>query len=100
MRRDSSLFSILWLVPVLACQSAWGAPAKGLTSVNRTVPKVEAAPLWPVFSEHPTENEIIHARVFPEPLIPFDGWATANENQDLVGTLQTFARQAPTAFTC
>jgi hypothetical protein len=58
--------------------------------LNRTVPQVTAAALTPQFSADPTDDELFHARIFEEPLIPSDAPAVSGENQALARALQAY----------
>jgi hypothetical protein len=58
-------------------------------AVNRTVPLVAMPPSRPVFSQVPTDAEILRARVFPEPLVPV-GASTSDENVALGAALLAF----------
>jgi RHS repeat-associated protein len=55
------------------------APLPPAVRVNRTIPKVTPIAAFPVFSKNPSDEDIIRARVFEEPLVPF---ATGNENEN------------------
>ncbi len=59
-------------------------------SINRTVPRVSAPPLRPVFSSDPEQAEISRARVFPEPLVPL-GTPSREENRALAAAVNAYA---------
>ena len=56
-------------------------PPPPQVTVNRTLPHVEPVPLYAVFSEAPTAEEITKARVFGEPIFPIGGTPTPKENR-------------------
>jgi RHS repeat-associated protein len=58
--------------------------------VNKTVPQVEPPPQYPTFSPIPTDEELFHARVFGEPLIPEAGERNDAENQALGQAITTY----------
>ena len=58
--------------------------------VNKTVPRVEPPPPYPTFSPIPTDDELFHARVFGEPLIPEAGETNDAENQALGQAISTY----------
>ena len=58
--------------------------------VNKTAPKVDPPPQYPTFSPIPTDEELFHARVFGEPLIPEAGEMNASENQALGQAITTY----------
>ena len=94
MKRRSLVSRTFCLFAAFACAPVWGATPPKTVKVNRTLPKIKAAPLWPVFSENPTDTEIIRARVFGEPLIPLGGPAPVDENRDLGNALLAFLHRA------
>ena len=61
-------------------------PAAPVVHVNRTTPPAQPAPPRPVFSAVPTDDEILRARVFPEPLVPV-GPTNAQDNVALAAAL-------------
>src|SRR5438876_2570982 len=60
--------------------------------VNRTIPAFVAPTSVAVFSKEPTDQEIFHARVFEEPLIPIGGKTTGKENQLLAEALSAYLK--------
>ena len=58
--------------------------------VNKTVPRVDPPPQYPTFSPIPTDDELFHARVFGEPLIPEAGETNDAENQALGQAISTY----------
>jgi len=60
--------------------------------VNRTIPRFAAHLAAPVFSNPPTDQEISHARVFEEPLIPIGLKTTPKENQGLAKALTAYMK--------
>ena len=58
--------------------------------VNTTAPDVEPPPAYPTFSPIPTDEELIGARVFGEPLIPESGEQNDSENQALAQAITTY----------
>ncbi|MGH2688164.1 MAG: hypothetical protein ACRDKW_05085, partial [Actinomycetota bacterium] len=64
-------------------------PPPPKVKVNRTQPKVKPVPLFPVFSENPTDKEIFKARVFSEPLVPL-GTPSAEENKALARAITAY----------
>ena len=57
---------------------------------NRTVPAVERAPLRPVFSSAPSDDELFRARVFSEPFVPMGGKPTVAQNVALVRAIGVY----------
>jgi len=53
-----------------ATRMAAVSPAAPSHAINHSVPVVERPTSAPVFSENPTAQEIVRARVFSEPLLP------------------------------
>ncbi len=60
--------------------------------VNRTVPKVTPVSSLPVFSANPADDEIMHARVFEEPLVPMGAPTNNEENRALVAALLAYLK--------
>ena len=56
---------------------------------NRQPPKVSPVPLQPVFSAVPTDDEILRARIFEEPLVPV-GETTPEENRALADAIDAY----------
>lgn len=77
-------------VPAAAPKAA-PAPAPPVR-VNRTVPKVKPVPEYPLFSEHPSEQELFRARVFAEPLVPVGGRPNDDENRALADAVTAYLR--------
>ena len=59
-------------------------------AVNTTVPDVSPPPAYPEFSAIPTDEELIQARVFGEPLFPEAGEQNDSENQALAQAITTY----------
>ncbi len=82
-------------VPILAGQQRDDergrepAQASRPVEVNRVVPDVQRAPLFPTFSAEPTVAEIATARVFAEPLVPI-GQPSVGENRRLVVAIKEY----------
>jgi hypothetical protein len=64
--------------------------------VNRTVPRATPPPPRPVFSNPPSDAEILRARVFPEPLVPVGG-STPDDNVALGAALLAYATTSDAA---
>jgi RHS repeat-associated protein len=77
--------------PVAQPPSVVPSPPK--VKVNRTVPKVTAPSVFPVFSSEPTAAEIFRARVFSEPLVAI-GETTPAENADLAQAITAYVHGA------
>jgi RHS repeat-associated protein len=91
--------------PAMARSSAPRVKSAGFTAtpvnapavVNRTVPKVSPPPTAPLFSDAPTDAEIMAAKVFDEPLLRIGGGDTnaANrraENAELAAAIAEYKR--------
>jgi RHS repeat-associated protein len=61
-------------------------------TVNRTIPSFAAHLPAPVFSSPPTDQEISHARVFEEPLMPIGRKTTQKENERLAKALTAYMK--------
>jgi RHS repeat-associated protein len=72
-----------------AAPSPAAAPAPAV-HVNRIVPAVQPVPALPAFSDVPTEDEITHARVFGEPLLPVAGSPSPEENKALAAAITSY----------
>ncbi len=64
-------------------------PPRG--SANRTLPSVKAPQVGVAFSETPTEAEVFHARVFPEPLVPI-ATPSVEETRALANAILAYSR--------
>ncbi len=62
--------------------------------MNRTVPKMKPPKLGLEFSANPTTQEISHARVFEEPLVPIGGEPSAEENAALAAALLAYSKRS------
>jgi hypothetical protein len=67
-----------------------------VVKVNRTVPKVNPVPEFPVFSAAPKDEEFMRARVFEEPLAPMGGATNEEENQALASALLEYLKAGNT----
>jgi RHS repeat-associated protein len=67
------------------------APERSVV-VNRTVPKVEPIPAFPVFTPDPKDDEFFRARVFEEPLVPMGNSTSVEENRALAAALLSYLR--------
>lgn len=76
---------------VFVAISVMGQPA---IKVNRTIPPARPPKTALEFSASPTVQEISHARVFEEPLVPMGGEPTTEENAALAAALLGYAKRS------
>jgi hypothetical protein len=102
------LGQVSWAIPVEAATPTRAGAAERSTEVaaanqappaaaptptvqpNRQVPKVSPPPQRPAFSAEPTEEEVIQARVFEEPLVPVRGKPTPGDSRALAVALTAY----------
>jgi len=65
---------------------------------NRTLPKFRPPKTTLEFSANPTVEEISHAHVFEEPLVPIGGKPSGEENAALATALRAYKRSSPDDF--
>jgi RHS repeat-associated protein len=91
---------ILFIAIILHPVGAFETPAQtsppipgGPPQLHLATPEPGPIPQIPVFSEKPTTEEILNARIFEEPLIPVWGEPSPEENEALAKALLAFSHR-------
>src|SRR5437868_4295328 len=91
LARKKAIMKTSQVILAIMLMAALARPAQ-TAQVNRTLPKVEPPKATLEFSANPTTQEIFHARVFEEPLVPIGGEPGADQNAALAAALLGYAR--------
>jgi RHS repeat-associated protein len=78
-------------VSAAAREETTAPPAPPKVDVNRTRPQVQRPPLYPVFTSEVSDEQIVRARVFGEPLSPL-GSGNERENKALAAAITAYLK--------